>query len=259
LDDLVDGYRNTPSDHWGTPGDAEEISRPRQYREKVSALRPLLSQRGADDNIRILDIGCFHGDFLSAFPDAWEKHGVELSRGAASVARRRGIAVHEGDVFSVDLPDAHFDMIVACDVIEHIEHQHAFANMIYRWLKPGGIAVIETGGADSILARIMGPRWYYLSIVEHVCAHSARSLDHLMGAQRLKPILKERRWHRYPPSWKQPVFRTARALAFRVGTAGLERLSSFIPLPTAAQRLVERHSPWHATRDHLFHAYRRET
>jgi SAM-dependent methyltransferase len=258
LDVLVDAYRNTPSDHWGTPGDADAIGKPRQYREKVEQLIALIPEATQRDAPRILDIGCFHGDFLAAFPDHWDKHGVELSRGAASVARGRGISVHEGDVFSVDLPEGHFDLILACDVIEHLEEQHVFASLIRRWLKPGGIAVIETGGADSWLARVMGSRWYYLSIVEHVCAHTAESLDRLMEAQGLMPALRERRWHRLPPSWKQPAYRVARALAFRLGTAGLERLSSICALPPVARGLVERHSPWHATRDHLFHAYRLE-
>lgn len=258
LDALVEAYRNTPSDHWGAPGDIKSIGTPRQYQDKVDALVQLLDVSRTSRPPRILDIGCFHGDFLSSFPDDWEKHGIELSMGAAEVARRRGITVHEGDVFSVELPDDYFDMIISCDVIEHLANQRAFAGLFRRWLRPQGIAVIETGGADSLLARLMGPRWYYLSIVEHVCAHSADSLDRLMGAEELRPVLRERRWHSLPPSWHQPVYRTARALTFRLGTAGLERVSKFIPLPRVARRLVERHSPWHATRDHLFHAYRLE-
>ena len=254
----MEAYKNTPSDHWGAPGDIKSIGTPRQYQDKVDALVQLLDVSRASRPPRILDIGCFHGDFLSSFPDDWEKHGIELSMGAAEVARRRGITVHEGDVFSVELPDDYFDMIISCDVIEHLANQRAFAGLFRRWLRPQGVAVIETGGADSLLARLMGPRWYYLSIVEHVCAHSADSLDRLMGAENLRPVLRERRWHSLPPSWQQPVYRTARALTFRVGTAGLERISKFMPLPRVARRLVERHSPWHATRDHLFHAYRLE-
>ena len=258
LEALVDAYRETPADHWGSPGDRSENALPRQYGEKVARLTPLIDTARVEGTPRILDIGCFHGDFLAEFPDHWDKHGIELSRGAAEVARRQGTTVHEGDVFSVKLPESHFDMIVACDVIEHIEDQRGFIALIRRWLKPRGLVVIETGGADSLMSRIMGPRWYYLSIVEHVCAHSANSLDRLMQVQRLKPVLRERRWHSRPTSWLKPGKRVAQALVFRLGTAALERLSSVIPLPTFTEQIVTRYSPWHATRDHLFHAYRLE-
>ncbi len=248
---LAQAYRDTPAQHWGQAGDAAAIAQPRDYVGKVREITAFVPAG------RALDIGCFHGELLAHLPDTFERWGLELSAAAAQVARERGIHVVEGDVLTADLPDAHFDLILSSDVHEHVVDQRALAARLARWVKPGGLVVIETGDAGAPLARLMGPRWYYTGLTEHVCAHTARSLDRVMADAGFTPVARDRRWHDRPRSRARAYARVGMALAFRAVADGLGLAARVAPLPAPLERLHRRWPPWHATRDHLWHIYRR--
>ena len=46
------------------------------------------------------------------------------------------------DMMAMDLPDASFDMILACHVLEHVEDDRAAMAEMFRVLRPGGRAVL---------------------------------------------------------------------------------------------------------------------
>jgi SAM-dependent methyltransferase len=248
LSALVDAYRDTPEGHWGDAGSAG------------TALARGLAEKAASVVARVpggraLDVGCFHGDLLLALPDSFERAGIELSRAAATVARARGIEVLEGDAMTAVVPAHRFDVIFCMDVIEHVVDQHAFAARVASWLAPDGLLVIETGDTRSVSARLMGARWHYLSLVEHVCAHSRESLNRLMSAAGLQPVEVRRRWHTRPANMTAPLSRWALAGAFRLATAALDAVHSVAPLPRPLDQLRRRYAPWHPAPDHLFAIY----
>lgn len=249
---LEDAYRETDGSHWGTAG-SEETALLRDYAKKVALVTSRL------DRGRALDLGCFHGDLLAALPATFEKVGVELSVDAIAIARSRGIAIVPGDLLSVSLENGGFDAVFCMDTIEHVVDQAALARRLADWLAPDGILVIETGDGNAPFARFMGPRWSYLSLVEHVCAHSRESLTRLMATVGLVPLAVERRWHTRPVSEAKALKRLGMAAAFRAGTAALDLVAKVAPLPTRVERLRTRWAPWHPSRDHVLAAYVRPT
>ena len=226
------------------------MSGPRQYAEKVAGLTRLVAGG------RALDVGCFTGELLAALPDTFTRTGIEVSRSAAEVARQRGIHVVESSLMEAELPAAGFDLVLCCDVVEHVVDQRALAARFRRWLAPGGMLALETGDASAPFARFMGSRWYYYGMTEHVAFHTPTSLDRLMAGVGLVPVVRQRRWHETPTSPLQPLGRVARALAFRAATGILGAARRLGPLPRRAEWLYTHTPPWHTTRDHLWHIYR---
>ncbi len=69
---------------------------------------------------RLLDVGCGLGFFLSGVPDAWDRHGVEVSAFAAGHAERWA-TIHTGTLESAGYDEASFDVVVFHHVIEHLD------------------------------------------------------------------------------------------------------------------------------------------
>ncbi len=96
---------------------------------------------------RAIDCGCGAGEYVRALTqlgaDAW---GIEYSTEKIDEAKRLGglsegrVAV--GDIEAIDFPDAHFDIALVNEVLEHVPRDDAGIREVHRVLKPGGVAVI---------------------------------------------------------------------------------------------------------------------
>ena len=72
---------------------------------------------------RILDIGCSDGrDSARLILAGNDVFGVEISEGAAKLAKQKGVKMSVLDVEDSELPfpDKYFDAIIACEIIEHL-------------------------------------------------------------------------------------------------------------------------------------------
>lgn len=126
---------------------------------------------------RLLDIGCNTGVFLDAAAERYEVEGIELSEWSADMASERH-KVHRRPIGELHL-EQQFDVITMWAVIEHIEDPRAELQCVYDALAPGGIAAFYTGDIDSVLARIMGKRWWFF-IGMHLFFFSRRTLTLLL-------------------------------------------------------------------------------
>lgn len=91
---------------------------------------------------RILDVGCGSGGTMVAVADLGEITGCDLSPEALSLCQRRGLgrlvgARAEGLPFA----DGSFDVVLGCDVLEHVEHDEEALAEILRVLRPGGVFI----------------------------------------------------------------------------------------------------------------------
>jgi len=114
-----------------------------------------LTSRFSLRDARVLEVGCGDGFFGAALRD----HGVDVEAvepGVPSVlsARARGISVTES-YFGTDNPfaPASFDAIVARQVISHIVDLDGFMAAVSRFLKPGGLAIIEAPNVNTAIER----------------------------------------------------------------------------------------------------------
>lgn len=107
----------------------------------LEMLRPLNLQ-----NPTILDVGCATGWFTEELSHLGPVMGVDLSEHAIEIARRHypGVPFQAGDFFGMDLPKAHFDLVVSQEVVAHVADQEGFVRRLAELTAPGGHLVITT-------------------------------------------------------------------------------------------------------------------
>ena len=123
---------------------------------------------------KILDIGCGPGWFLSTLGSEWDRHGVEISRFASSIAQKYG-KIHNGTLKSYE--ETCFDVIIMNHVIEHISDPIPFLEEVKLKLKPSGVFIIGTPDFDSAAARRYGDNFRLLNDPTHVSLFSLDSMS----------------------------------------------------------------------------------
>jgi SAM-dependent methyltransferase len=92
---------------------------------------------------RALDIGAAGGGNTRVLKRrGWAPVALEYNVEGAEVAAERGLDVIRADARALPLADASLDLVVAFDVLEHIDEDDAAAAEICRTLRPGGTALI---------------------------------------------------------------------------------------------------------------------
>lgn len=95
------------------------------------------------DTPTIVDIGCGTGATADALRRFGKVVGVDFSSLALSLCKRRDLnSVVQGRAEALPLPDACADVLVATDILEHLDDDLAALAEFLRVLKPGGHAVI---------------------------------------------------------------------------------------------------------------------
>src|SRR4029079_3681791 len=72
----------------------------------------------------------------------WQTLATEFNPAGVEIAGERGLEAIQADARDLPLPDAGFDLLVAFDVLEHIEEDDRVTGEIFRVLRPGGTALI---------------------------------------------------------------------------------------------------------------------
>lgn len=72
----------------------------------------------------------------------WRPVALEYSAEGAGVARERGLDVIRADARHLPVGSARLGLVVAFDVLEHVDEDHLAAAEIRRTLRPGGTALI---------------------------------------------------------------------------------------------------------------------
>ena len=120
----------------------------------------------------ILEIGCSGGPLLLALRAAGYKHlkGIDVSEKGITLAQERGltdVAVMDGA--HLDFPDASFDLVIASDVLEHIEDEAQALREWRRVLRPGGRLLVFVPAHQYLWSR-------HDEVNHHFRRYSAKSL-----------------------------------------------------------------------------------
>ena len=122
----------------------------------------------------ILDVGCFDGGFLESLGSRYERHGIEINEQASQEAQRKGVDIIGTDFTDLEKMSGSYDGITALDVIEHVPDPFRFLALLARMTRPGGTVIISTGNTDALSWRLMGSRYLYCTIAEHISFINAR-------------------------------------------------------------------------------------
>ncbi|UCF18254.1 MAG: class I SAM-dependent methyltransferase [Gemmatimonadota bacterium] len=208
----------------------------------------------------VLDVGCFDGGFLDSLGAGWDRYGIEIHPDAAGRAAQRGVAIVSNDIDELDRLDAEFGVVTALDLIEHVEDPLLVLKQLSRLARRGGLVIVSTGNTEAGSWMLLGSRYYYCAIPEHVsfinplwCAYAAEKLDLTLV------------------DVAQFSHQAERGLVRRARQAALNMIYAFLPgLMVAArslglggfdarrQRYLRDYPPnWGAARDHLLACFRK--
>ncbi|MGH9963022.1 MAG: class I SAM-dependent methyltransferase, partial [Pyrinomonadaceae bacterium] len=123
--------RQVEDEHWWFVG-----------RRKI--VRHILSSLPLNGSARILDVGCGTGGNLRLLSEFGQVVGVEHDQNAASIARERNAAaVTEGSLpNAMPFASGQFDLIIALDVIEHIDDDVGSLATLNELLAPAGYLLL---------------------------------------------------------------------------------------------------------------------
>lgn len=94
---------------------------------------------------RILDLGCGEGITLERLKSLFPHHdimGVDLDPENVTICGQHNLPVKSGDIYSLDLPDNSYDVVLFLEVLEHLHHPDLALKEINRVLRPGGKIII---------------------------------------------------------------------------------------------------------------------
>ena len=91
------------------------------FRGRRRVIWALLGRGGLPDRPRLLDAGCGTGRNLVEFGGLGPARGIDPSEQAVAFCRQRGLDhVSRGRIEELPFAAASFDLLLACDVIEHV-------------------------------------------------------------------------------------------------------------------------------------------
>jgi SAM-dependent methyltransferase len=153
-----------PKGTWPSGKAADRLLR--HTKQIVRSVQGFLGKKRGE--IRLLDVGCSNGAFISAAQSLGIRAaGVEPSAAPAQAAIESGLEVYQGFLQDIHLPEASFDVVTLFEVIEHLKDPLSLFEECHRVLHKGGLLVIRTGNTDSWTAHYRKERWEYFSISEH--------------------------------------------------------------------------------------------
>ena len=205
---------------------AELEDHPWWYRERRVLLERQL--RGLRPG-RALDVGAAGGGNTRVLRRlGWDAIALEYGAEGAGVARERGLPTLRGDATALPLDDASLDLVVAYDVLEHLDDDDAAVREVRRVLRPGG---------RYLVAVPCDPRLWsaHDEAVGHVRRYTRATLSSLLvrGGFSLGPV---RSWN--------VLLRPVVALRRRASTGSdLESLSAVVNLGLRGVITAERYLP----------------
>jgi SAM-dependent methyltransferase len=92
---------------------------------------------------RAIEIGASGGGNCRTLVEhGWDVLATEFLEEGVEIARQRGLNAIRADARDLPLPSESFDLLLAFDVLEHIDDDAQAASEIHRVLRPGGTALI---------------------------------------------------------------------------------------------------------------------
>lgn len=129
--DFYNTYFNLEKDNWW-------------FRVRRNLIFGLLGKYKIGKNSKILDYGCGSGFLAGILQErGYDTSGVDVSPEAIEFGKDKGIknlSIVSG--VKTNYPDASFDLVLAMDVIEHVEDDYLVMMELARILKPDGLAII---------------------------------------------------------------------------------------------------------------------
>lgn len=209
----------------------------------------------------VLDVGCFDGQFLASLGDRYEKLCIEIHPEAVHRAKARGVRLVAHDLATLTSSDVKADAVTAIDVIEHTLNPLDFLVAMRNAAAPGGFLLIATGNTNAWSWRLMGSRYWYCAIGEHLSFISPAWCRYAAGRLGLEVVEIKRFSHIGPnvSAWIRTK-EIAKNLIYRVSpylSATIRRLRARGDASQCSKEFLFTPPDWMSANDHIFVALKR--
>lgn len=182
----------------------------------------------------LLDVGAGIGLLVEeASHRGLDAIGVEPSRSMVEYGRiTHGVTLLQGVLPHAELAGRRFDVVAVVDVLEHVTDPVGLLRTCAGILEPDGIVLVVTPDVGSILASVMGARWWHYRLA-HVGYFSSASLARAAARAGLRITTTFR------PRWYFRVHYLADRLAHYLPVERVNRVAGRVRLLRGAyQRVV---------------------
>lgn len=164
------------------------IENPRdRIAEDTKQMAELISKECIDCKT-VLEIGSGMGYLLEQLKQrGFECTGVDPSSFASKFAREAfGLNILTQMLDYETFPEKKFDIIIMCDVVEHIYDINSLILLAKHYLSENGRIVILTGNSNSLYAKVCGRKWLYFFSWEHISFFNKSSISYLFKKHSLQ-------------------------------------------------------------------------
>jgi SAM-dependent methyltransferase len=123
--------------------------------------------------IRILEAGCGKKWNFDLKGIDCVLTGLDISQEALDVRKTKQQDLDEaivGDLRTVELADAQYDVIYCAYVLEHIDGAEHVMDKFFRWLTPGGLLVLVIPDGATVLGLLtkITPYWFHVLVYRYI-------------------------------------------------------------------------------------------
>ncbi len=185
---LEEIWRQVPVDYY-QKGVENNIFQKIWHFRKLKFVTDSIRHIGSNPKV-ILDAGAASGWFLSEvarfFPKS-ECVGIDIYEDAIHYGKKKynNLKLSRGDIHKIPFKVNTFDVVICCEVLEHVKDPKKALKEIKRVLKPGGIAVIEID-TGNILFKLV---WFWWTTVRHGVWRDSHI--HLFNTKILEDLFQE--------------------------------------------------------------------
>lgn len=135
------------------------------------------------DALKVLDIGGGTGEVLRVFERALSQKRIsgtviDLDNKVHGAVSEKGYEYICGSFLTHDFKDKKFDVLIALNILEHVEDPNLFLRQCSSLLRPGGVILIQTPNWQSLDARLFRRSyWGGLHAPRHFVIFSKKSLS----------------------------------------------------------------------------------
>ena len=160
--------------------DQQEKVKARDYISSINYVEKIIPRKG-----RVLEVGASRGNFLNLLEKrGWEVTGIEPSPNRAEKAKKIfGYDLILNKLEDTNLSENYFDAIFMFHVIEHCLDPSVVISFLHKYLKPGGVLVVETPTYDSIPYKILHHRERSIRCDSHYFFFTKKLLREMMEKQ----------------------------------------------------------------------------
>jgi len=136
-------------------------------------------------NDEVLEVGSYYGVLGSLLKEKVKHYeGIEFSKYASMYAKKNYNLKIKSRYSQIKKK---FNLIILCDVIEHVDNPLPFIKKLKSFLRKDGKIILSTMNIDSIYAKFLGKNYPWIMPM-HKFYFSFTSMNHILKIEKLKII-----------------------------------------------------------------------